>query len=441
MSKRSVAYRKIGTNGWASNGKRNILRKWMGGPDGSSLYLDFTEAPSFPANLLTFTRATVGRYNNSTGLNTEAAINAVRFDYNPSTLAARGLLIEGAGTNYFRATNDVNNAYWTKFRGTTAAADQVAPDGTTSMVKFKEDTTTQSHSFSRAVTLTAGSYWVKSVYVKASGRYRLRIGGRSNGFTNSIAADFNLNTLAVSAVAPVGTGVVNGSGIEATAMSGVYRIWLAGRTSATDTTVAFELSLLNDAGTLSYTGDGTSGMHYWGMNLIAASTQPALSSYIQNTGTVADVSRSGDFVSATSTVVGYNATASTDVVSFAFRCIAGTQSVIQYDDGTNNNRVCIEAVSGTLYARVTVSGSDTAALNLGSVVADTTYKVAFARTTDSFAASVNGGTAVTDVSGAMPTGITTCRLGANATAPSLGGWVQQQALYPSALSNVQGLSA
>jgi hypothetical protein len=64
-----------------------------------SLDLNFM-AGAMPSGI-TFTRASTGWYFNSSGALTSAATDAPRFDSDPSTLAAKGLLIEEARTNLF----------------------------------------------------------------------------------------------------------------------------------------------------------------------------------------------------------------------------------------------------------------------------------------------------------------------------------------------------
>jgi hypothetical protein len=77
--------------------QRNRLLPIEGG-DGSTLSLDFTTGVLDPR--LTFTRSTTGTFINASGFVESAAINSPRFDYDPTTLTPRGLLIEGSASNY-----------------------------------------------------------------------------------------------------------------------------------------------------------------------------------------------------------------------------------------------------------------------------------------------------------------------------------------------------
>ena len=65
----------------------------------------------------TFTRASIGWHFSSAGVLTSAAINAPRFDYDPVTLAPRGLLLEEPRTNLF-----LNSAVGVKVSDTRLAA-------------------------------------------------------------------------------------------------------------------------------------------------------------------------------------------------------------------------------------------------------------------------------------------------------------------------------
>ncbi len=62
---------------------------------------------------------------------TSTAYYGPRFDYNPTTLAANGLLIEQQSTNLLLWSEDFSNAVWVNNGGTVTSNALVAPDGTT----------------------------------------------------------------------------------------------------------------------------------------------------------------------------------------------------------------------------------------------------------------------------------------------------------------------
>ena len=114
----------IGVSQHVTMGGPNLLNKLS-----PSLLLNFAGAQTLDPRI-TFTRATTATFTGSDGLIQTAAINAPRFDYNPTTLAPLGLLIEEQRTNLLLYSTDLSIG-WTK--GTLATWTlnaAIAPDGT-----------------------------------------------------------------------------------------------------------------------------------------------------------------------------------------------------------------------------------------------------------------------------------------------------------------------
>ena len=95
------AYGQCVTDKFAVDACRGGVRNTASLPPGASLDLSFMQ-PGTLDPLLTFTRASTGTYFDSTGTMQTAAINQPRWDYDPITLALRGLLLEDARTNGIR---------------------------------------------------------------------------------------------------------------------------------------------------------------------------------------------------------------------------------------------------------------------------------------------------------------------------------------------------
>ena len=107
-------------------------------PPGRTLDLSFMMPGTLPSGVV-FTRASTATYFDSTGTMQTAATNAPRWDYNPTTHALNGLLIEEARTNLWLQSADASNAAWGK-SGTAGVpavtGNQVAaPDGTTTAAR------------------------------------------------------------------------------------------------------------------------------------------------------------------------------------------------------------------------------------------------------------------------------------------------------------------
>lgn len=249
-----------------------------------TLNLDFANSQSVDPRI-TFTRASTASRVNSKGLIELVPSGVPRIDFDPVTLACKGLLIEETRTNLLTYSENFDNAVWTKTRCSITPNVIIAPDGTLTADKLVEDTTASaSHPLQCEVTVAANTSVTLSVFVKAGERGFVVLRLSPDG-TNLIACGFDLTT------GIAGTVVLGGNGTGASATITAYRDWwykcsLAGIPS---TTVANPIAVFYPSTSASYsgtgfiyTGDGTSGLYIWGAELNAAAF-PA--SYIPSTET------------------------------------------------------------------------------------------------------------------------------------------------------------
>lgn len=173
--------------------QRNRIYPTMEGSDGSTLSLDFTTMSSLDSRF-TFTRAAASNsgtttYINSSGLVTTATTNQPRFDYDPTTLQPRGLLIEGSATNYALLSESFGASNWTVAGlsgGVVTSTTQTNPAGILSSIRMVEDSGFSSHNvYSPIGGLTSGQQYTFSVFVKSDGTrslvgIRITLGGGSN---------------------------------------------------------------------------------------------------------------------------------------------------------------------------------------------------------------------------------------------------------------------
>jgi len=107
--------------------------------DGRTLDLDFTQGVL--DSRITFTRASTATFINSSGLVASASNNVPRFDYDPSTLAPRGLLVEGQATNLLNwseafATSGGTNNNWGDTNITRTSTNNTDPAGGTTALRI-----------------------------------------------------------------------------------------------------------------------------------------------------------------------------------------------------------------------------------------------------------------------------------------------------------------
>jgi len=163
-------------------------------------FADFlTEIPSSSA-VITYSGGANGTRVNSAGV----IVNEVcpRIDYDPVTLACRGLLVEEQRTNLCTPSNDFSNARWTKI-DTVITGGQSSPDGGTNGFLATEGTAGTSTVAETAVTVTAGQPVTYSRFVRRGNTDWVRM--TVNGAAGTTRGWFNLATGAIGVVASTGT--------------------------------------------------------------------------------------------------------------------------------------------------------------------------------------------------------------------------------------------
>jgi hypothetical protein len=162
--------------------------------------------------------------------------------------------------------------------------------------------------------------------------------------------------------------------------------------------IALSLGLLNNSGTISYAGDGTSGAYFWGAQLEDAAYA---TSYIPTT--TASVTRVADAASKTgiSSLIGQ--TEGTMFADFTIPTMANTGanivSISLFNSGLTNVTVFDIYDSGNLFA-VHVNGT-AQALILKTGLTASRHKVAFGYKANDFVLYVDGALVGIDISGTV----------------------------------------
>jgi len=373
-----------------------------------TLNLNFAAAGRLDSRV-TFTRSSTATYTNQIGLIQSAAVNEPRFDYDPVTLAARGLLVEESRTNLLTYSEQVDNAAWTKTSLSVTANSLSAPDGTVTADKFIE---TAANNLHRVISssFAAGTYTI-SVYAKAGERTKVEL------VTAPVDARFDLST---------GT-VISGTGASIVSVgNGWYRCVLT-FTQAISSSVGY--GLLDASGNATYTGDGTSGAYFWGAQLEQGSFS---TSYIPTVA--ASVTRSADVASVNTLSPWWNASAGTFFIENTFGSY-GNQPIALSDQAAVGN-AWIYGDAGVIKSYI--AGPNISISSGVSVAANTYAKSAFAFGADGKAISVNGSTPVVSANTTAPTASTQLSLGNWPGGQyDINGHIKRVAYYPVRLSNAQ----
>jgi predicted secreted protein len=388
------------------------------------------------SDIITFTRASTATYFDASGTLQSAATDAPRFDYNPSTLAAQGLLIEESRTNALTYSAQFDNAAWTKVNSSVTADAAVSPDGTSNADKLIEDSSVSvfHRTTSILVSSTSGTY-TASVFLKAAERSFAFLAVTDN-ITGAMERRINLATGVVDSTNVSGAG--SWTSITASSVNignGWWRLTITG-TQGAGTVLTTIVSIGDATGARVYTGDGTSGIFLFGAQLEAGAFP---TSYIPTTTTA--LTRAADVASVNMLSPWYNSASGTIYFEgVTFDTLAGAfPRAVQFNDGTNNNVIQITRNNSAGNARMSVvsGGVAQAAADATTWTLSATTKAALAYAANDFAIVANGGAATTDSSGTVPT-VSNLLLGSQVgTASFLNGYLRRVSYYPRRLANAE----
>jgi hypothetical protein len=348
-----------------------------------------------------------------------------RLDYNPSTLAAQGFLVEEARTNLCLQSEDWGSATWSKSGSTITANATTAPTGTTVADKLVEDTSTGTHITTQSISLGGSvdnSAYVISVFAKASERTRFQL--FDNAQASSGITSFDLSN---------GT-VVSGTGTITAVGNGWYRcsVFPLKSTSITST---LTIRLISTGSTTNYTGDGTSGIFVFGAQLEVGAFP---TSYIPTTTTA--LTRAADVASVNTLSPWYNASAGTLFAQVSLLTVSNESNrwVAAISDGTTGNYIGVfRQTDQQPVGQVQTSAGTQAGIGAGAIWTTTaSRKLALSYATNDFKFCTNGGAVFTDTAGTVPV-VTQLQLGVIGSSGRVNGWLERVTYYPRTLSTAE----
>lgn len=346
---------------------------------------------------------------------TTAAYYGPRFDYDPSTLAAKGLLIEESRANLALQSNAFTTT-WSQLSTSqiSLTANALAsPDGTANSWKLQANSATGvSYGLYQSYTYTAAAY-TASIYAKAGTTSNLIVDFSNGG---NAGANFNLST---------GSVVYTDTGVTASIQNignGWYRCIATKTLTAATGFPEFYLTNSNSANVRTWNAAGTEYVYVYGYQLELGSFA---TSYISTT--TASVTRAADIIKLTGTALTTLQGAAGTLLEEA--TILGNKAAAQY--GVYGNTVSplywdslvVKATNGTNV----LSSAQTA-------VVGTAGRGGLAWNASGRAISYSASAAVTDANSFGTIG-STVYLGSNNGANSLNGWVRALSFYNQRLSN------
>ena len=358
---------------------------------------------------------------------TSTAYYGPRFDYDPATLAPKGLLIEEQRTNLMLYSEDLSTV-WDLGTGTVQSNTWTAPTGNLTGDIFTIGSTTGSPS--QSTTITASATYTLSFFVNkpltTAAFLRLRFGTAAG----SISAFIDASTMSFGVVQ---AGVV--ANYIKQIQNNIYQVSVSFTYGATDGG-SRSLAISGVVANNSSVPDTGKNIAIWGIQYELGAFP---TSYIPTTS--ATVTRVADNASMVGSNFSswYNQSAGTVYCASDSPLTTTTAQMNWYiNDGNTNNTMFNRKNLSNLNATAVVSGGVTQGdiTSFSAITAYSTVKSAFAYKLNDLAISVNGASVGTDLAATIPT-VDRIHLGQNiSNGQILNGHIQSIKYYPTRLPNV-----
>ena len=403
-----------------------------------SLLLDFANSGRLDPRV-TFSRASTATFFDSAGVLQSAANDVPRFDYNPATLAAQGLLIEESRTNSIRNSTGVGAVagspgtlptnWATSLAGLTQEVVGAGTEAGINYIDVRFSGTATGTQFNVFWETTTGASTLDGITYTSSIYWKIAAGSLANTTASGLIVN-GYDSGGAFLSGAFTTGAYVGSATPSTTLQRVSRPYTGNNAS-----LAFGRPGIFFTTTIGAAIDITIRIGLPQLELGAFAT-----SVIPTTTTA--LTRAADVASVNTLSPWYNAAESTlylEAVPVGVRSVASP--IVTIDDGTTSNRITMTATAANVMQNSTVvsgalSGNSTSPAT--TYAAGSTYKIAFAVQLDNVQSASGGASGIVDTTALIPSGLTALKFTGQGASSGLNNfWFRRFTYYPRRLSNAQ----
>lgn len=365
-----------------------------------------------------------------------------RFEYDPITLQPLGLLIEEPRTNLLTYSLDISNSVWVKSSITTTlnTTDTLSPRGTYNAVKLVAGTSLSDTLYHNDMPITASNYIISYWIFKRGDHDWVRITTGDSTVFDTFRAWFNLATGVKGITNTTGAGVSLGSGMIPLG-NGWYVCWHSGYVSAGFTQIRQYNFACDADGSATRVSNAVRYWAWWNLEQLTPSQYNASSgralSYIP-TGASA-VTRAGDVVTMP---IGSWFNHNEGTILQTIRTLYTNNDVnvrsvsVWFNNTTESWNHLLLAISyGGATVWSTNDSTNQANITRPALTPLVPSTIKYGYKTNNFAYVVNNGTVATDISGSIPTNLTTLKLGHRSAWNYLNGHCSRLKYYKKKLPN------